>query len=159
MSDGLTDGNRSSLAAERRRMLLRSVAASLAAGDDRMKLSDAVNDIMSHEASLYAVDGARDREAQAAGFIDRLRAGDRPTWARYLAFAMDNPNGYGDEDFAKLKDLSPFRDMTLAVARSDGSCLRLVRSADIECTIAKQAGPRGHKLYVLDLSVFEDYDL
>jgi len=159
MSDGLTEGYRSSLAAERRRLLLRSVAASLADSGDRTKASEAVNDIMAYQNSLYPADTEKDRESQAVGFLDRLRQGDKASWARFLAFAIQNPDSYGGEDYQALKSLSPFRGMTLVTAKSDGCALRLVRQADIECTIARQAGPSGNKLYVLDLAVLEDFDL
>lgn len=159
MSDGLTDGYRSSLDAERRRMLLRSVAASLVDGDDRSKTVDAANDIMFYQASFYAVDPAQDREAQAVVFLDRLRAGDKASWARLMVFAIKNPDSYGGDGFQALKDLSPFKGRTLVTAKSDVHDLRLVRQADIECTIARQAGPSGNKLYVLDLAVLEDFSL
>ena len=159
MSDGLTDGYRSSMAAERRYMFLRSLADCLKDPQNVSLSQMAMNDIMAHESALYPADSASNREARAADFLDRLHQGDRATWASLLAFAIRDCAGLNRGCFFVLKDMSPFCHATIVIAKADGSSLRLGRTDDIEYTIARQAGLSCDKLAILDLSVTETYDL
>lgn len=156
MSDGLTDAHRSTLAAERRRMLFRSVVDCLQDWDDEAKRSTAVNDIMAFEKKLYSVDGTTSRGFAARGFLDDLRRNHSLAWGQILAFALTDG---ADSEFRGLKDLSPFKDKTLIITRNFGRQVQISNNLDLVAGLERQNLVRQRyptndtKLVVLDISV------
>jgi hypothetical protein len=137
MSDGLTDGYRSSLAAERRCSLFRSITASLLDWRDNAMRQTAVNDIMAFERWLCDQGGQKSREAAAVQFLDNLRSNDTDAWTRLLASALRHGE---NEYFRCLKNLSPLRDAVLLLVESSGDKISLVSATDLEQTLSLKLG-------------------
>ncbi|MFA5185563.1 MAG: hypothetical protein WC551_03690 [Patescibacteria group bacterium] len=166
MSDGLTDGYRSTMAAERRLMLLRSVTTSLRDRENRGKTLDAVNDIMFFQDSLYSRDPSRDREEAATAFLSNLQENSLEAWAQLMAFALrDYGSTLSRKEFQDLKDLSPFKGKTLAIAIYTGSGTHLHAARDFETELEAQLSGKElnsdhlSKLVALDLTVTSAFDV
>ncbi|MBI5655225.1 hypothetical protein HZC53_06270 [Candidatus Uhrbacteria bacterium] len=140
MSDGLTDANRSTQAAERRCMLLRSVVECLEGWDDETKRQTAANDVVAFYQALVNLNAGLDRETGALMFLDSLRTQYPQSWAVLLAFALK----YGTaSEVDALKNLSPFRGKTLVIMPTK----RLNLADDLMRTLRDQ---------VDDLETFDD---
>lgn len=156
MSDGLTDARNATLAAERRRQLVVAVAECLES-KDRTERYRAVNSLMEFQERLFDVPPGTSREAAAMEFLDRLHDSFRDAWAQILAFALrDCGDRLPAAEFARLKQLSPFRGKTLVVSLTGYHGTRLTSIRDLERLVGETSAGSdndGFRLLALDCSV------